>query len=56
MKFKVSNIDWDTDGEKDLGLPDSMAVEAEDESEAIDVCSDKTGWCIFSATVEEVKP
>ena len=56
MKFNVSKIIYDTDGAKDLGLPDSMTVEAEDEDEAVDVVSNQTGWLVASSTVEAVKP
>jgi len=54
MKVKVENIKWDTDGvDQDfLNLPDSMIVEVDDEDEAVDKCSDKTGWCISSSSTE----
>jgi hypothetical protein len=56
MKFKVSKIVWDTDGQDQdfLNLPDNMEVEADNEDEAVDACTDKTGWCISSATVDKV--
>ena len=54
MKVKVKNIEWDTDGvDQDfLNLPDNMEVEVDNEDEAVDACTDKTGWCINSASVE----
>lgn len=52
-KFYVSNIIWDTDGET-VDLPDTAVVEAEDDSEVLDVLSDEYGWLIESCTIEEM--
>lgn len=52
--YTLTNIVWDTEGEQ-VNLPTTMTVFTEDESEAIEVASDKTGWCILSADVEETK-
>jgi len=54
MKVEVNDIEWDTDGvDQDfLNLPDRMIVEVDDEGEAVDACTDETGWCIKSASVE----
>jgi hypothetical protein len=51
MKFKLTNIKWDTDGER-VKLPKSMIVECDDEEEAVDKASDETGWCILSSRLE----
>lgn len=57
MKFLLTGIKWDkeVDGEiQKVDLPERMEVEAEGEDSAVDVASDMTGYCIFSAYVEEV--
>jgi hypothetical protein len=52
VKDEQAMIDEDH-GEK-LTLPESMIVEADDEDEAIDKCSDEYGWCIFNAVVKKI--
>lgn len=49
MKYKVKNIQWDTDGEdpEEIGLPKDAVIEAESEDEIADALSDYYGWCIF---------
>lgn len=54
-KFKVSDIEWETDGE-DVPLPTSEIVDGvDDEDEAIDAMSDKYGWLISSCSVTEIQ-
>jgi len=59
MKVKVYDIEWDTDDESILkptvDLPEEMEVEVDEEDEAIDRATDQTGFCIFSASTEEVQ-
>lgn len=55
IKYKLTNINWDTDGEE-VKLPKTMTVLAVSEDEAINAATDKTGWCIKGATVKAVKP
>ena len=60
-KYRVNNIEWDTDGDNDLAaeLPKELIVEVKKgidniEDEAINAASDIQGFCIMSADVEEV--
>lgn len=60
-KYRVNNIEWDTDGDNDLAaeLPKELIVEVKKgidniEDEAINAASDMQGFCIMSADVEEV--
>ena len=52
MKVLFSNIEWDTDGEENLDLPESVILEVDSttdlENEGADVLSDKYGYCVFS--------
>lgn len=50
--IKVTNIDWDTDGEDVDDLPNSLIFEFEDEEYIADVLSDHYGWCINSFDYE----
>ena len=49
-RFLVTGIEWDTDGidPVELGLPDAIDVEADDEDDISGVLSDSWGWCILS--------
>lgn len=53
MKYKASNIIWDTDGDEEIfnSLPSEVIVEVTDDEDVIDTLSDEYGFCIFSATV-----
>lgn len=58
-KFRVSNIQWDTDGEDVAGLPTDEVVELtevfEDATdEAVNQLSLTYGWLIVDCTVTEV--
>ena len=53
MKFRATNIEWDTDGE-DVDLPSVDIVEADSAEEVADVLSDKHGFCIRSLGIEEI--
>lgn len=46
-KFRVTNIDWETDGEK-VELPKHAIIEAEDEEVVVDRLSDRFGYLINS--------
>jgi len=56
-RYKATNIDWDTDGEK-IDLPTEVTFEMEnDDNPSIDganVISDKIGFCINSFDFEEI--
>ena len=56
--FRVTDIEWDTDGvdPSDLNLPIETVIEADDEDEVADALSDKYGWCIFGLNIEEMDP
>lgn len=54
-KFYISDIEWDTDGEKIETLPTETIIEAENEDEIADKLSDKYGFCIFNLTIKERK-
>lgn len=46
MKYHVTHIDWDTDGEDVEDLPTEAFVECDDEEEIADTLSEHFGWCI----------
>jgi hypothetical protein len=52
-EFYVTNIEWDTDGEKIETLPTEAIIEAKDEDEIADKLSDEYGFCIFNLTIKE---
>lgn len=52
QKFRVYDIEWDTDGEDVDGLPSEIICYADNEDAAVDAASDETGWCISSCSVE----
>lgn len=47
MRFLVSDIVWDTDGE-DVDLPTEWTMEVEDPEDIADELSDIFGWCVES--------
>jgi hypothetical protein len=53
MKFRATDIEWDTDGE-DVDLPSEDIVEADSADEVADALSDKHGFCIRSLDVKEI--
>jgi len=57
MKFKAYNINYETDGEKVEGLPETFDIEAENYScaclEGADQISDATGWLINGFDIEK---
>lgn len=55
IKYKLTNINWDTDGEE-VTLPKTITVLAVSADEAINAATDTTGWCIKGATVKAVNP
>lgn len=59
MKIRCYNIRYDTDGLK-VKLPKELFFESDEpdfdpHEDAADLISDKTGWCVFSFSWEEVK-
>ena len=48
--WKVTNIEYDTDGEE-IDLPTELGVFC-DEEEIADAISDYTGWCVISFDYE----
>lgn len=55
MKFKASNITWDTDGEEVEFLPAEAEVECHSEEEVADALTDTYGFCIFTLDIEPMK-
>ena len=62
-KFRVYDIEWDTDGEE-VDLPSEVFFDLDDEEVEedengnniiADMLSDEYGWCVYSLQVEEVK-
>ena len=51
MKFNVTDIHWETDGEN-VYLPKTAVVDAEDEDEVLDILSDEYGWLIESCNIK----
>lgn len=54
MKFVLTQIKWDkeVDGKiVEIDLPNQMVVETDTIDDAIDIASDKVGYCIHSACV-----
>jgi len=55
MKYKITNIVYDTDGES-VDLPSEMIVNVDGiidiDQEIADAISDKTGWCVGSYNYE----
>lgn len=65
MLFKVTDVKFDTDGDKKLAaklakMYKGWVFEAEDEADAderaADILSDHTGWCVFHVAYEPNKP
>lgn len=60
-RFIVHDIEWDTDSEKDLGLPTTTEIEVEADSieEAedgiADALSDEYGFCVNGCTYDDGK-
>ena len=68
-KFKITNIEWDYDGEnpQDLSLPTetTLTIDVSDEEKDLpademddiitDALSDKYGFCFFSMSYTEIK-
>ena len=54
--YRVHGIKWDTDGESpsELGLPETVDVEAFSEDEVADALSDHYGWRVESMRKVEV--
>lgn len=50
--YRLTEIEWDTDGETIPGLPDAIEAWAGSEDHAVDVASDEIGWCIERCFVE----
>lgn len=52
-KYKVTDIQWDTDEESqdELGFPTEDAVECENEDEVIDILANEYGWCVVSCCI-----
>ena len=54
MKFKCTNIQWDTDGEN-VNLPDTAVVTCDSIEDVCDALSDKYGFCLKWFEVEKVR-
>lgn len=51
--MKITNIDWDTDGESIEGLPTEVIINQHiDEDAVADYLSDEYGFCIKSLSIE----
>ena len=64
MKFRITTIEFDTDGNKSLakrlakeyvGTYFEASSEADADARAANIISDKSGWCIFNITYEAQK-
>jgi hypothetical protein len=59
VKVRFSSIVWDTEGEKELGLPTECILDVDAgldlEQVGADVLSDAYGWCVQSFDYEVVK-
>jgi hypothetical protein len=56
--WRVTEIDWDTDGEFFDHLPTErtiMLYEGQDEDDIADILSDHYGWCINSFNSEQIE-
>ncbi len=54
MSKKITNIEWDTDGETVDDLPTETDIPADTDDEHIaDYLSDRYGWCVKSFVIEE---
>lgn len=53
MKYRVTDIEWDTDGEdpEEIGLPLETTIEADCEEDVGDALADYHGWCVLSFVV-----
>lgn len=52
---QITNIKWDTDGDKIAGLPDHMIIPQHiDDDDIADYLSNRFGFCVFSYAVEAV--
>lgn len=57
--MKTFNIEWDTDGDKNVlkSLPKEMDIpewlEGADEDKIADYLSDETGFCVFGFEIED---
>ena len=52
--YRLTEIEWDTDGETIPHLPQTIDIRASDEHDALDVASDEVGWCIEQCVVEHL--
>jgi hypothetical protein len=55
--WKITEIEWDTDGEDIYELPTEEIVELDeddDEDQIADILSDVYGWCINSYNAEQI--
>ena len=50
MDYKITNIDWDTDGNMEdfNSLPQEVIVSVTNEDDIADALSDAYGWCVRS--------
>jgi hypothetical protein len=48
MYYYAQGIEYDTDGQKIVGLPVNMMVKVDDIEQVVDAISDKTGWLVSS--------
>lgn len=50
MDFLVTNIQWDTDGDKEIfdSLPQNVGVSVDDPDYIADALSDAYGWCVHT--------
>jgi hypothetical protein len=55
--FKVTDIEWDTDGE-DVDLPTETILHSDtdsiDDDEVVDILSGTYGWCVLSFNVNSI--
>jgi hypothetical protein len=56
MKYKITNIKWDTDEDELIfaSLPQNLEITVADEDDIADALSDAYGFCVFGFDCVEI--
>jgi hypothetical protein len=56
MKYKITNIKWDTDEDELIfeSLPQKVEITVTDEDDIADALSDEYGFCVFGFDYVEI--
>jgi hypothetical protein len=56
MKYKITNIKWDTDEDELIfeSLPQKVEIVVDDEDDIADALSDEYGFCVFGFDCVEI--